>query len=94
MHAGGVRASVLAGELVDAGLQGVQARVSQVAAEDHCPGVERHRVGEWPDDHVGNQGSLEEGQDRSAVAARVLHGFVHPVGVLVRRGRLGTERGE
>jgi hypothetical protein len=80
------------GELVGTGLQRLQAGMAEVAAEGHGPGVQRHRLGERPDDHAGCQRPLQKGQDRQPFGTEVPHRLLHPLGVRVRRARLSIER--
>jgi len=79
------------GQFLDTGMQGVQTWMPQLAVEDHRPRVQRHRVGQRPDDDAGCDGAFGQGQDGPAVAVQVLHGLVQPFGVQVSRGRQGPE---
>jgi hypothetical protein len=63
----GFEPAFVAGELVGRGVQGVEGRVPQLAGVNHCPGVQRHRIGERPDDHSGCQRPFGQGQDRPAL---------------------------
>ena len=49
----GFEPAFVAGELVGRGVQGVEGGVPQLAVVNHCPGVQRHRIGQRPDDHAG-----------------------------------------
>ena len=62
--------ALLAGELVDAGVQGIQAGVPQVATVDHGP-RRRHRLGERPHQHARRERPLQQGQDRQPLGAQV-----------------------